>query len=443
MATPILMPALSPTMTEGKLAQWLKAEGDDVRAGDVIAEIETDKATMEVEAVDEGVMGKIVVASGTDGVAVNAVIAVLLDAGEDLASVDMASLSGPIVAPAAPPAPVAAPPAPVAAPVAAPAVALAPAGPAPVVAPVVAFAAASADVRVFASPLARRIAADAGLDLARIDGSGPRGRVVKRDVEAAIANGTGAVAAPVSQAGEAQVGVVMAGDMPGMPAYTAIPNSMMRKTIARRLTESKQNAPHFYLTVDCQLDDLLDLRKKLNANAHDFKLSVNDLIIKASALALQQVPAANASWFEDEIRQWQSVDISVAVAIDGGLITPIIRAAEQKGLKQISGEMKDLASRAREGKLSPEEYQGGTFSISNLGMFGIREFAAVINPPQGAILAIGAGEPRAVVKDGQLAVATVMSCTLSSDHRVVDGAVGAEFLQAFKALVEDPLKMLL
>ncbi len=231
--------------------------------------------------------------------------------------------------------------------------------------------------------------------------------------------------------------------MPGMPDYIAIPNSMMRKTIARRLSESKQQAPHFYLTVDCRLDELLELRKKLNNNATDFKLSVNDLIIRAAALALKQVPAANASWFEDEIRQWQAVDISVAVAIDGGLITPIIRGAEGKGLKQISAEMKDLAGRARDGKLLPEEYQGGTFSISNLGMFGIKEFAAVINPPQGAILAVGAGEQRPVVNDGELAVATVMSCTLSSDHRVVDGAVGAEFMQAFKLLIEDPLKMLL
>jgi pyruvate dehydrogenase E2 component (dihydrolipoamide acetyltransferase) len=282
--------------------------------------------------------------------------------------------------------------------------------------------------------LARRIAADAGLDLGHVSGSGPRGRIVKRDVEAAIASGVSA-AAPAAP--------VAVGAMPGMPDYIAIPNSMMRKTIARRLSESKQQAPHVYLTVDCRLDELLELRKKLNNNATDFKLSVNDLIIRAAALALKQVPAANASWFEDEIRQWQAVDISVAVAIDGGLITPIIRGAEGKGLKQISAEMKDLAGRARDGKLLPEEYQGGTFSISNLGMFGIKEFAAVINPPQGAILAVGAGEQRPVVNDGELAVATVMSCTLSSDHRVVDGAVGAEFMQAFKLLIEDPLKMLL
>jgi pyruvate dehydrogenase E2 component (dihydrolipoamide acetyltransferase) len=432
MATTILMPALSPTMTEGKLAQWLKAEGETVSAGDVIAEIETDKATMEVEAVDEGVLGKIVVAAGTDGVAVNSVIAVLLEDGEDLSDVDIAGLAA-AAAPASPapasPAPAPAAPAPAAAPpVAAP--------PAPVAAAQAAPPAASG-TRIFASPLARRIAADAGLDLGHVSGSGPRGRIVKRDVEAAIASGVPA-AAPAAPAAPVAVGA-----MPGMPDYIAIPNSMMRKTIARRLSESKQQAPHFYLTVDCRLDELLELRKKLNNNATDFKLSVNDLIIRAAALALKQVPAANASWFEDEIRQWQAVDISVAVAIDGGLITPIIRGAEGKGLKQISAEMKDLAGRARDGKLLPEEYQGGTFSISNLGMFGIKEFAAVINPPQGAILAVGAGEQRPVVNDGELAVATVMSCTLSSDHRVVDGAVGAEFMQAFKLLIEDPLKMLL
>lgn len=426
MATTILMPALSPTMTEGKLAQWLKAEGETVSAGDVIAEIETDKATMEVEAVDEGVLGKIVVATGTDGVAVNSVIALLLEDGEDLSDVDIAGLAAAAApaspAPASAAAPqVAAPPAPVAAAQAAPPAA----------------AVAASGTRIFASPLARRIAADAGLDLGHVSGSGPRGRIVKRDVEAAIASGVSA-AAPAAPAAPVAVGA-----MPGMPDYIGIPNSMMRKTIARRLSESKLQAPHFYLTVDCRLDELLELRKKLNNNATDFKLSVNDLIIRAAALALKQVPAANASWFEDEIRQWQAVDISVAVAIDGGLITPIIRGAEGKGLKQISAEMKDLAGRARDGKLLPEEYQGGTFSISNLGMFGIKEFAAVINPPQGAILAVGAGEQRPVVNDGELAVATVMSCTLSSDHRVVDGAVGAEFMQAFKLLIEDPLKMLL
>ena len=446
MATAILMPALSPTMTEGKLAQWLKAEGDVVAAGDVLAEIETDKATMEVEAVDEGVLAKIVVPGGTEGVAVNAVIAVLADEGEDAAGVDVDALStmpspAPIAAPSAAPsaapasasepapAPAPAPPAPVAAPT-----------PAPIPLPTPAPTPAPA-MRVFASPLARRLAGDAGIDLTAVAGSGPRGRIVKKDVEAAIA--AGPVPAAVAPAIAGGPTPAPAGDLPGMPGYDAIPHSMMRKTIARRLTESKQTAPHFYLTVDCRIDELLDLRKKLNANANDYKLSVNDLIIRAAALALKEVPEANASWFEDAVRMWHTVDISVAVAIDGGLITPIIRGAEGKGLKAISSEMKDLAERARIGKLAPEEYQGGTFSISNLGMFGIKEFSAVINPPQGAILAVGAGEPRPVVVDGALAVGTVMTCTLSVDHRVVDGAVGAAFMQVFKGLIEEPLKMLL
>lgn len=437
MATAILMPALSPTMTEGKLAQWLKAEGDVVAAGDVLAEIETDKATMEVEAVDEGVLAKIVVPGGTEGVAVNAVIAVLADEGEDAAGVDVDALSTlpspvPSAAPASAsePMPASAPaPAPIAAPT-----------PAPIPLPTPAPTPAPA-TRVFASPLARRLAGDAGIDLTAVAGSGPRGRIVKKDVEAAIA--AGPVPAAVAPAIAGGPTPALAGDLPGMPGYDAIPHSMMRKTIARRLTESKQTAPHFYLTVDCRIDELLDLRKKLNANANDYKLSVNDLIIRAAALALKEVPEANASWFEDAVRMWHTVDISVAVAIEGGLITPIIRGAEGKGLKAISSEMKDLAERARIGKLAPEEYQGGTFSISNLGMFGIKEFSAVINPPQGAILAVGAGEPRPVVVDGALAVGTVMTCTLSVDHRVVDGAVGAAFMQVFKGLIEEPLKMLL
>ena len=441
MATAILMPALSPTMTEGKLAQWLKAEGDVVAAGDVLAEIETDKATMEVEAVDEGVLAKIVVPGGTEGVAVNAVIAVLADEGEDAAGVDVDALStmpspAPIAAPSAAPSAASASaserapaPAPAPAPVAAPT-------PAPIPLPTPAPA-----TRVFASPLARRLAGDAGIDLTAVAGSGPRGRIVKKDVEAAIA--AGPVPAAVAPAIAGGPTPAPAGDPPGMPGYDAIPHSMMRKTIARRLTESKQTAPHFYLTVDCRIDELLDLRKKLNANANDYKLSVNDLIIRAAALALKEVPEANASWFEDAVRMWHTVDISVAVATEGGLITPIIRGAEGKGLKAISSEMKDLAERARVGKLAPEEYQGGTFSISNLGMFGIKEFSAVINPPQGAILAVGAGEPRPVVVDDALAVGTVMTCTLSVDHRVVDGAVGAAFMQVFKGLIEEPLKMLL
>ncbi|MEC8280801.1 MAG: pyruvate dehydrogenase complex dihydrolipoamide acetyltransferase [Pseudomonadota bacterium] len=445
MATAILMPALSPTMTEGKLAQWLKAEGDVVAAGDVLAEIETDKATMEVEAVDEGVLAKIVVPGGTEGVAVNAVIAVLADEGEDAAGVDVDALStmpspAPIAAPSAAPS---AAPASASEPTPAPAPALTPVAaptPAPIPLPTPAPTPAPA-TRVFASPLARRLAGDAGIDLTAVAGSGPRGRIVKKDVEAAIA--AGPVPAAVAPAIAGGPTPAPAGDLPGMPGYDAIPHSMMRKTIARRLTESKQTAPHFYLTVDCRIDELLDLRKKLNANANDYKLSVNDLIIRAAALALKEVPEANASWLEDAVRMWHTVDISVAVAIDGGLITPIIRGAEGKGLKAISSEMKDLAERARIGKLAPEEYQGGTFSVSNLGMFGIKEFSAVINPPQGAILAVGAGEPRPVVVDGALAVGTVMTCTLSVDHRVVDGAVGAAFMQVFKGLIEEPLKMLL
>ncbi len=442
MAISVLMPALSPTMTEGKLATWLVAEGDKISAGDVIAEIETDKATMEVEAVDEGVLGKIIVAGGTDNVAVNAPIAVILEEGEDAGSVDMDAVAG-----SGGPAPKAeAKPEPAAA---AAAAAPAPAAPAPKAAPAPAPAVSSGD-RVFASPLARRMAEQAGLDLGQITGSGPNGRIVKHDIEQAIAGGTGKAApaaapapAAVAQAPVPSLGAAPSPDVPGLPDFDEIPNTNMRKVIAKRLTESKQFAPHFYLTVDCEIDALLNVRKELNAKLDGEKVSVNDLVIKASAQALKKVPAANASWTDEAIRIFKSVDISVAVAIEGGLITPVIRGAQNKGALDIAREMKDLASRARDGKLMPEEYQGGTFSISNLGMFGIKDFCAVINPPQGAILAIGAGEQRPVVKDGALAVATVMSCTLSVDHRVVDGAVGAEFLAAFKKLIEDPLTMLL
>ena len=434
MPTEILMPALSPTMTEGKLAKWLIKEGDTVKAGDVMAEIETDKATMEFEAVDEGVLEKILVAEGTEGVAVNTPIAVLR--GED---------EKPGAAPAAKAAPVAAP---AAAPVAA-------AAPAPKPAPAAAQASAPAPAhggeRVFASPLARRIAADASLDLKAIAGSGPHGRIVKADVEAAKAGGGAKKAAPAVAAGApapkpaapaaAGPGARQLADLLKMP-YRLEPLSMMRKTIARRLTESKQTVPHFYLTIDCELDELLSLRTRLNAKAES-KISVNDFVIRAVALALKKVPAANGSYDESGLLYYEHADVSVAVATPNGLITPIVKAAEGKGLAQIAAETKDLAARARDGKLKPEEFQGGTFSVSNLGMFGIKQFAAVINPPQGCILAVGAGEQRAVVKNGQLAVATVMSCTLSVDHRVVDGAVGAEFLQVFKGYVEDPLTMLL
>ncbi|GHD47478.1 acetyltransferase component of pyruvate dehydrogenase complex [Thalassobaculum fulvum] len=430
----ILMPALSPTMSEGNLAKWHVKEGDTVSAGDVIAEIETDKATMEVEAVDEGKVGRIVVAEGTEGVAVNAVIAWLLEEGEDASAI-------PAEGGAAPAAPAAAPEAPK------PAAAPAPAAAAPAPAPQPSAGAG----RVFASPLAKRMAEQAGLDLGALKGSGPQGRIVKADIEAALAGGApkaaaapAAAAAAPAPAAAPSLGTAPSADVPGLPEYEEIPNSNMRKVIAKRLTESKQFAPHFYLTVDCEIDALLKVRKQLNDKAGDgVKLSVNDLVIRAAALALKQVPAANASWTEKAIRIYKQIDISVAVAIDDGLITPVIKDAGSKGLKQISAEMKDLATRARDRKLKPEEFQGGTFSISNLGMFGIKDFAAVINPPQGAILAVGAGEQRPVVKDGALAIATVMSCTLSVDHRVVDGAVGAEFLAAFKKLVEDPLTMLL
>jgi len=430
MTIQILMPALSPTMTEGKLAAWMKNEGDAIAPGDVIAEIETDKATMEVEAIDEGVLGKILIEAGTENVAVNTPIAIMLEDGESAGDIDAAATATPSPAPA---------PAPSAAPTPAPAQA-----PAPTAAPAPAPTASSGG-RTIASPLARRMAEQAGIDLASVSGSGPNGRIVKSDIEAAIAGG-GVKAAP-SQAPVAAPAPIAASapsaDVPGVPDYDAIPNTTMRKVIARRLTESKQHAPHFYLTVDCEIDALLATRKQLNEKLSDGKVSVNDLVIKAAAIALKQVPAANASWTEEEIRVYRSVDISVAVAIEGGLITPVIRGAQNKGLAEIAAEMKDLAGRARDGKLMPEEYQGGTFSISNLGMFGIKDFCAVINPPQGAILAVGAGEPRPVVKDGALAIATVMSCTLSVDHRVVDGAIGAEFMAAFKKLIEDPLTMLL
>jgi len=426
MSIQILMPALSPTMTEGKLAKWLIKEGDTVKAGDIMAEIETDKATMEFEAVDEGVLEKILVPEGSEGVAVNTPIATLR--GED----EKAGAVAPAPKPAAAPAPVQA-----AAPVAS--------TPAPAAASAAAAAPAKSGDRVIASPLARRIASDAKIDLKAVAGSGPHGRVVKADVEAAIAGGT-AKAAPATAAKAAAPaasgpGARQLADLLKMP-YRVEPLTSMRKTIARRLTESKQTVPHFYLTIDCELDDLLNLRSRLNAKAAS-KVSVNDFVVRAVALALKKVPAANGSYDDSGLIYYEHADVSVAVATPNGLITPIVKQAESKGLAQIAAETKDLAARARDGKLKPEEFQGGTFSVSNLGMFGIKEFAAVINPPQGCILAVGAGEPRAVVKNGALAIATVMSCTLSVDHRVVDGAVGAEFLQVFKGYIEDPLTMLL
>ena len=442
MPVKILMPALSPTMTEGTLAKWLVGEGDTVNSGDVIAEIETDKATMEVEAVEEGKLGKILVAEGTEGVAVNNVIALLLEEGEDdnaLAGVDvLAAPSGngstpPATGPT--PAPAVAAPSPAALPTAqaAPPAAAAPA--------------AASGARVVASPLARRMASQARLDLASVAGTGPNGRIVKADVEAALSGGgapVSAAAAPSASPAVAQATPTTAEKLPFEPDFELESLSTMRKTIARRLTESKQQIPHFYLLVDCEIDELLAMRQTLNDKADSaYKLSVNDMVIKAAAIALRRVPKANASWTDEGVKLYKSVDISVAVAIEGGLITPVVRQADNKGLEAISSEMKSLSEKARDGKLSPEEYQGGTFSISNLGMYGIKEFSAVINPPQACILAVGAGAQQPVVKDGALAVATVMSCTLSVDHRAVDGAIGAEYLSAFKRLIEDPLSMLL
>jgi pyruvate dehydrogenase E2 component (dihydrolipoamide acetyltransferase) len=439
----ILMPALSPTMTEGGIAKWVKKEGEAVKSGDVLAEIETDKATMEVEAVDEGTLGKIVVPEGTQGVKVNQVIALLLEEGED-ASALAAAGAGKSSAKPAPPAPTAPPQ-----------------EPSPrVEAPSVKEAAPQPATnghdrqRAFASPLARRMAEQAGLALGQLRGSGPQGRIVKADVEAALAKGapprpvappptTAPVAPAVARAPAPGLNKDQVAALAGNAPFVEIPHSGMRRTIARRLTESKQTVPHFYLTLDCEIDELLRIRAALNGRAEKYKLSINDFVIRASALALRKVPAANASWSEDAILRWQTVDIAVAVALEDGLITPIIKGADQKGLAEISAEMRDLAARARAGKLKLEEFQGGTFSVSNLGMYGIKDFAAVINPPHGCILAVGAGEQRPVVKQGALAVATVMSCTLSVDHRAVDGAVGAQFLAEFKKLVEDPLTMLL
>ena len=425
----ILMPALSPTMTEGNLARWLKKEGDEVHSGDVLAEIETDKATMEVEAIDDGKIGKILVPEGAQGIKVNALIALLLGEDEDASALEKFA--------EAPPRP-------------------APVTPSPPVENVAPAPAALRDRergngRIFATPLARRMAQQAGLDLAAIRGSGPQGRIVKSDIEATLSPGRLAPAPASARTPTAPQPVPTApvlskervAALAGNPPYTERPLNAMRRVIARRLTESKQTVPHFYLTIDCAIDALLKIRSELNAKSDAYRISVNDFVIRAAALALRQVPAANASWSDEAILLWDSVDIAVAVALDDGLITPIVKMADRKGLAAIADETKDLVTRARAGKLKLEEFQGGTFSVSNLGMYGVREFAAVINAPHGGILAVGAGEQRPVVKNGTLTVATVMSCTLSCDHRVVDGAVGAEFLAVFKKLVEDPLTMLL
>jgi pyruvate dehydrogenase E2 component (dihydrolipoamide acetyltransferase) len=410
----ILMPALSPTMTEGNLVKWLKKEGDIVASGEILAEIETDKATMEVEAVDGGKLVRILVAEGAQEVKVNTLIALLLEEDEDegaLAAFEAASPVSATLAPApSPTAPVASP-----------------------VAPNGASKPASTDERILASPLAKRIASQKDIDLRTLEGTGPRGRIVKADVEGASTRSTKTKAAPA---------LPSADDL--FPAYEDVPLTNMRKVIAKRLSESKQTVPHFYLTVDCDLDALLSLRSDINKTLDEkARVSVNDFVIKAMARALTLVPEANASFGEGVTRLYKRADISVAVAIEGGLVTPIIRGACTKSLVEISAQMKELASLARAGKLRPEQFQGGTFSLSNLGMFGIREFSAVINPPQGGILAVGAGEKRPVVKDGALTIATLMSCTLSVDHRVIDGAVGAAFLGAFKNTLENPLLMLL
>jgi pyruvate dehydrogenase E2 component (dihydrolipoamide acetyltransferase) len=449
MPIPILMPALSPTMEHGKLAKWLKKEGEKVASGDAIAEIETDKATMEVEAVDEGVIGKIVIPEGTEGVAVNTPIALLLSEGEDAAA-----LKGYGAEPAQP-APHGAAQAPSETVLAAPVEKVGEGQPRE--------SKASGNGRLFASPLARRLAAEAKIDLARLRGSGPHGRIVKRDVDEAARSG--AVATP-SQPALAQAIPQNGGALVpsrGFPAampdeqilalyekgsYEVRPLDNMRRTIAQRLTQAAATIPHFRLTVDCETDALLNARQKLNARSPKegpgaYKLSVNDFLIKAMGLALQLVPDANATFTERGILLHKSSDIGVAVAIEGGLFTPIVRAVERKSLAQISNEVKELAERARRRRLAPHEYQGGTTAISNLGMFGIDRFDAVINPPHATILAVGRGEQRAIVKDGKIAVATMMACTLSCDHRVVDGALGAKLLAALKGLVEEPLTMLI
>ncbi len=447
----ILMPALSPTMTEGKIARWLKKEGEEVHAGDVIAEIETDKAVMELEATDEGRLAKIVVPEGTEGVPVNAVIAVLAEDGEEVAEV--AKIDPATLAPAgAQAAPTAEQPKEAGKAEAAPkkdaAAAKAP-SPAPAATP--APAAPRPAGRVFASPLAKRLAKEHGIDLSMIAGSGPRGRIVKADVEAAIASGAGRAGVAAATAGAAMAGMPDAEILALYPqgSYDLKPVDSMRKAIASRLTLSKQTVPHFYLSVDCIIDRLLQARAAINAQAPKdedgkpaWKLSVNDFVIKAWALALKQVPDANVTWTQRGMLHHHHVDVAVAVAIPGGLITPIIRQAEELDLPAISATMKDLAARARARRLKPEEYQGGTTSISNLGMFGIDQFAAVINPPQATILAVGEGAPRVVAENGQPVVRTVMTVTLSADHRAVDGAVAAQALTAFRRYIEEPALLL-
>ncbi len=471
----ILMPALSPTMEKGNLAKWLKKEGDTVKSGDVIAEIETDKATMEVEAVDEGILAKIVVPEGTADVPVNQLIALIAGEGEDPKSVTASASGGaPAPAPKAEAAP--APAAPAVAPqpqantiqgdpaahMSYARVDQAPEGPAQAAKPN--GAGQQTGNRVFASPLAKRLAREAGIDIGSVQGTGPHGRIVEKDVRSALQGGgtkpaaspapaAAAASAPAAKPAPPQLAQSASADqvkaMFEAGTYEEVPLDGMRKTIAKRLVESKQTVPHFYLSLDCELDALMALREQINAAAAkdkdgkpSYKLSVNDFVIKALAIALQRVPAANAVWAEDRILKMKHSDVGVAVAIEGGLFTPVVRRAEQKTLTAISAEVKDMAGRARNRRLKPEEYQGGSTAVSNLGMFGIKNFQAVINPPQGTILAVGAGEQRVVVKNGAPAVIQAMTVTLSCDHRVVDGALGAELLAAFKQLIESPMGML-
>jgi len=443
--TDILMPALSPTMEEGTLAKWHVKKGDEVKSGDIIAEIETDKATMEVEAVDEGVIEELLVPEGTENVKVNAPIARLKGEGEAAsAAAPLTNVPPAAVAPAteasAPPAKAGATPHPSASPPPSPAggEGKPAAMPAPQAKP--------DGARVFASPLARRLAQQQNLDLSQVQGSGPHGRIIKRDVEGKTGTGSRPAAAPASQAASAAPRQVQSLEQMGIPAgsYDLVPLDGMKKTVARRMTDSFRDVPHFPLTIDIEIDRLLEARSSINSilKKDDVRVSVNDLVIKAAAMALKRNPDANASYTPDGIAIHHHADVAMAVAIDGGLITPIIRSAETKGLAQIAKESKDLAERARTRKLKPEEFQGGTFTVSNLGMFGIKSFNSIINEPQGAIMSVGAGEKRPVVHGDQLAIATVMTVTLTCDHRVVDGAIGARFLAAFRAMIEDPATML-
>jgi pyruvate dehydrogenase E2 component (dihydrolipoamide acetyltransferase) len=446
----ILMPALSPTMEKGNLAKWLKKEGDQVKSGDVIAEIETDKATMEVEAVDEGTLARIVVPEGTQDVPVNDVIAVLAGEGEDVKAAGAGTASAPPKPAPSAEAPTAAKPVP--APVAAPAAKVAaPAAATPAPQAAAAAPQTNGHARTFSSPLARRLARDAGIELARINGSGPHGRVIARDVEEAK-SGKGLKAPAAAPSGAPSIAPSMSDKQIRAlfeeGSYEVIPHDGMRRTIAQRLTASVQTVPHFYLTMDCNIGKLVEAREEINAVAPRdkegkpaYKLSVNDFVIKALALALQRIPNANVSWTDGGMLKHKHSDVGVAVAMPGGLITPIIRKAETKPISAISAEMKDFAARARARKLKPEEYQGGTTAVSNLGMYGIKDFTAVINPPHATILAVGTGEERAIVKNGKIEAAQIMSVTLSCDHRAVDGALGAELIGAFKTLIENPVMM--